>query len=165
MKIQKVHNEAVIDLPESVVSPFTPVTPVGGADQHHAQAGGYRIVVSDLVVAWSIGVLAHEHDAVQPVRINLVLDVEDRADWQSDDFATVPCYARLADNIRALAGAGHVGLLETLAHRVAILCLEDPRIITARVRAEKPEALKNAGAVGVELVRSRPAGHTPPAAP
>ncbi|MBP5856457.1 dihydroneopterin aldolase [Marivibrio halodurans] len=123
-----------------------------------APAPTYRILVRDLDIAWSIGVFDHEHDAVQPIRINLELDARGLEDWEADDYAAVPCYASIAERIRALAAEGHVRLVETLAHRIAQLCLEDERILRAVVRIEKPEALKNAGSVGVEVVCVRPAG-------
>lgn len=122
-----------------------------------AHAPTYRILVRDLDIAWSIGVFDHEHEAVQPIRINLELEASDLADWEADDYAAVPCYASIAERIRAMAAEGHVRLVETLAHRVGGLCLEDPRIQRAVVRIEKPEALKNAGSVGVEVVCTRPA--------
>lgn len=127
--------------------------PAGEADT----APVYRILVRDLDIAWSIGVFDHEHEAVQPIRINLELDASELEDWEADDYTAVPCYARIAERIRAMAAEGHVRLVETLAHRIAGICLEDPRILRARVRVEKPEALKNAGSVGVEVERSRPA--------
>ncbi|MEQ8602737.1 MAG: dihydroneopterin aldolase [Marivibrio sp.] len=129
-----------------------------GEEQHaqSAPAPVYRILVRDLDIAWSIGVFDHEHETVQPIRINLELDASDLEDWEADDYTAVPCYARIAERIRAMAAEGHVRLVETLAHRIAGICLEDPRIERARVRVEKPEALKNAGSVGVEVERSRP---------
>lgn len=120
-----------------------------------AEARTYRIQVRDLDIAWSIGVFDHEHEAVQPIRINLELDASELENWQADDYANVPCYAKIAEDIRAMAAEGHVRLVETLAHRIALLCLADPRIQRARVRVEKPEALKNAESVGVEVERTR----------
>jgi len=115
----------------------------------------YRIHVRDLDIAWSIGVFDHEHEAVQPIRINLELDATGLNDWEADDYTAVPCYGRIAERIRAMATEGHVRLVETLAHRIALLCLEDERIQRACVRVEKPEALKNAESVGVEIELSR----------
>jgi dihydroneopterin aldolase len=127
-----------------------------GWRQEHAEAAPiYRILVRDLDINWSIGVYDHEHEAVQPIRINLDLDAYALEDWEADDYAAVPCYARLTERIRALAAEGHVRLVETLAHRIAQLCLEDRRVARARVRVEKPEALKNAESVGVEVEFSR----------
>ena len=123
-----------------------------------AHGATYRILVRDLDIAWSIGVFDHEHEAVQPIRINLELEATDLDDWEADDYGAVPCYASIAERIRAMAAEGHVRLVETLAHRIGGLCLEDPRIQRATVRIEKPEALKNAETVGVEVVSTRPAG-------
>ena len=115
----------------------------------------YRILVRDLDVAWSIGVYDHEYEKVQIVRINLDLAANEMTDPESDDFSQVVCYATISEAIRKLAAEGHIRLVETLAHRIAGLCLKDERIQRATVRIEKPEALKNAAAVGVEITRRR----------
>lgn len=115
----------------------------------------YRIVVRDLDVAWSIGVFDHEYERVQVVRINLDLKATEMADPNCDDYTEVVCYADISERIRVLAAEGHVRLVETLAHKIGLLCLEDPRVQEATVRVEKPEALKNAMAVGVEITRTR----------
>ena len=64
-------------------------------------------------------------------------------------------YETLASKARALAAEGHVELVETFAERLVGACLEDPRVLTARVRIEKPEALEGAEAAGVEVVAAR----------
>jgi dihydroneopterin aldolase len=46
-------------------------------------------------------------------------------------------------------------LVETLAERVADLCLSDPRVVVVRVRVEKPDVIVEAGGVGVEIERRR----------
>ena len=115
----------------------------------------YRILVRDLDVAWSIGVFDHEYERVQIVRINLDLKATEMADPNADDYEQVVCYADIAERIRVLAAEGHIKLVETLAHKVALLCLEDVRVQSATVRIEKPEALKNANTVGVEITRDR----------
>ena len=120
-----------------------------------ATAPLYRILVRDLDVAWSIGVFDHEYDRVQVVRINLDLQATEMADPNADDYEQVVCYADIAERIRVLAAEGHIKLVETLAHRIALLCLEDERVREATVRIEKPEALKNAQTVGVEITRDR----------
>ncbi len=115
----------------------------------------YRISVRDLDVAWSIGVYDHEHHRMQPIRINLDLEAVPLQDWDSDDYSQVPCYAEIAERIQSMALEGHVKLVETLAHRIADMCLEDSRILKASVRVEKPEALANAASVGVEVTHRR----------
>jgi dihydroneopterin aldolase len=117
----------------------------------------YRIAVRDLEVTWSIGVYDYEHQKRQPIRINLDLEARGLDDWDADDYQTVPCYARIVERIGQMAAEGHVKLVETLANRIAEMCLEDDRILSAKIRVEKPEALKNAGSVGVEITRTRKA--------
>jgi dihydroneopterin aldolase len=43
--------------------------------------------------------------------------------------------------------------LETLAETIAESSLEDKRILAIRVKLEKPEALREAASVGVEIER------------
>jgi len=115
----------------------------------------YKILVRDLDVAWNIGVFDHEYDRVQIVRINLELTAKEPADPLCDDYDQVVCYATISERIGELAREGHIQLVETLGHRIALLCLDDERVIEATVRIEKPEALKNAHTVGVEITRRR----------
>lgn len=115
----------------------------------------YRISVRDLEVDWSIGVYDHEHRRMQRIVINLDLEAKALINWEADNYDAVPCYASISKRIQELAEQGHVELVETLASRIADICLEDTRILSASVRVEKPEALTNAAAVGVQLTRSR----------
>jgi len=117
--------------------------------------GEYRILVTDLVVPWRIGVRRHEEDRRQRVRINLDLAVRDMPDADRDDYRDVLCYEDIVERIRDMAATGHVKLVETLAQRVATLCLSDPRIEKVTVRVEKLDAVPDAGSVGVQLTRQR----------
>jgi dihydroneopterin aldolase len=113
-----------------------------------------HILVKDLEFPCEIGFYRREKGRTQPVRINLDLLVDDT---QVDDhnLSTVVDYCALVDRIRAMATQGHVNLVETLAERIAALCLEDARVKTARVRVEKPQAIPDAGSAGTEIERSR----------
>ncbi len=115
----------------------------------------YRVTIRDLRVDWHIGVFDHEHHRTQPVLLNLELIADALPDWTADDYAAVPCYATLSEAIADLAAEGHVELVETLAHRIACLCLEDTKIRQAKVKVEKPDAIENAVAVGVEVELKR----------
>jgi dihydroneopterin aldolase len=44
-------------------------------------------------------------------------------------------------------------LVETRAEDVAAMCLEDRRVLSARVRVEKLDILEDAQSVGVEIER------------
>ncbi len=115
----------------------------------------YRIIIRDLVIPWRIGVRAHEEERRQRVRLNLDLLVREQQDPAADDYQEVICYEQIVERIRGMAESGHVKLAETVAHNVAMMCLEDPRSEDVTVRVEKLEAIHDAASVGVEIRRSR----------
>ncbi len=125
-----------------------------------SEAGGaapiYRIIVSDLVLPWRIGVRRHEEDRRQRVRINLDLVVREQTDPMADNYQEVTCYEKIIERIRQMAAAGHVKLAETVAHKVAQMCLMEPNAEEVTVRVEKLDAVHDAASVGVEIRRFRP---------
>lgn len=120
------------------------------------QHGTHRLFVRDLELAGHIGVHAHEQSHSQRVRINLELTVRDPATPIEDRYENVVCYDEVVSAVRRLVAAGHVNLVETLAERIAALCLEDPRVDAVKVRVEKLEVYPDARGVGVEIERSQP---------
>jgi dihydroneopterin aldolase len=117
-------------------------------------AANHRMVfVRDLVLASSIGVHAHERGAPQRVRINLDLAVIEEPRPIADDLRNVVCYDEIIAAVRRIASAGHIHLLETLAERIAALCLADPRIRDVRVRVEKLDVYQDVASVGVAIQR------------
>lgn len=114
-----------------------------------------RIFVRDLILPCAIGVHDHERGGTQRVRINV--ELFERADEQplEDSIHNVVSYENVVDGIREIVSAGHINLVETLADRIAALCLTDGRIERARVRVEKLDVYPEAASVGVELVRDR----------
>jgi dihydroneopterin aldolase len=131
------------------------VTTTGTPDT--AGNGVYKIFVRDLVVPWSIGIHDHEHIKAQRVQINIDLCVREPDDFNADSYANVICYADIVEQVRQLADKGHISLVETLAHRVADICLEDSRAESVVVRTEKLDAITGAAGVGVEIHRNQPA--------
>jgi len=117
---------------------------------------GMRIMVRDLMLSAKIGLHQHERIAQQRIRVNLDLAIADLG-VIDDDYDKVVCYGELVTGVRHVVGAGHVNLVETLAERIAAMCLADPRVLSARVRVEKLDVFPEASAVGVEIERHRPA--------
>lgn len=118
-----------------------------------------HVFVRDLTLAAMIGIHTHERGTTQPIRINVDLAVDENT-WpgsDADTTDTVVDYERVVRRITAIVDTGHVNLVETLAERIAEVCLEDERVTRARVRVEKLEAFKNAASVGVEIERARKA--------
>lgn len=116
-----------------------------------------HVFVHDLVLLASIGIYHHEKTDRQRIRINLDLAVrEEQPADIGDDIKNVVCYEQVVSNIRGLIEAGHVNLVETLAERIAEICLTDRRVRLARVRVEKLDVFPDATSVGVEIERVQP---------
>ena len=114
-----------------------------------------RVFVKDLVLDCLIGIHRHERDGAQRVRINLDLEVRESKRPIEDRLSNVLCYEQLVARVRNLAMSGHVNLVETLAERVASLCLEEPEVAAAKVRVEKLDVFADAASVGVEISRRK----------
>jgi dihydroneopterin aldolase len=120
-------------------------------------SGATKVFVRGLVVQAEIGVHAHEQGRRQPLVIDVELDLEPGprvasagAEWGR--IADTVDYQLVVRRARALASAGHIKLVETFAWRLAQACLEERRVVSVRVRVEKPEALApDAAAAGVEI--------------
>lgn len=112
-----------------------------------------KVFVTGVQVQAQIGVYRHEIGRVQPLIVDVELDVPTDA---SDRLADTFNYEAILKAAQDLAAQGHVDLVETFAHRLAERCLADPRVTRARVRIEKPLALApHAVAAGVEIVLGR----------
>jgi dihydroneopterin aldolase len=119
-----------------------------------------RMFIRDLVLDASIGVYAHEHAALQRIRINLDLAVADDGGAHRscamvgpDDLARVVDYEAIVIRTREIVKSGHVKLVETLAERLALTCLDDARVLNVRVRVEKLDVFVDAASTGVEIER------------
>ncbi len=121
------------------------------------QAGGssYRIRVRNLELPCSIGIYDYERQHRQRVRINVDLDVVDPGSFSGDDFSKVLNYETVIDGIKDIIGAGHIDLVETLAERVAVLCLGDPRAVSVRVAVDKLDVYRETDGVGISILRRR----------
>jgi dihydroneopterin aldolase len=110
-----------------------------------------RIFVRGLTVEAEVGVYDHEHGRTQP----LVLDIELRmASGGFEQIGDTINYEHIQTWARAVAASGHIKLVETFAEQIALACLAEPRVLSARVRVEKPQALAPALA-GVEILFER----------
>lgn len=106
-----------------------------------------------------LGIHPHEKSAPQRIVVGVELVVQDDAAPAAvgpDEFRRVVDYARVVESARATVAAGHVLLVETLAERVALAALADPRVERARVTVEKPDAFPDVATVGVIVERTRP---------
>ncbi len=110
------------------------------------------VFVRGLQVEAGIGVYDHEHGRLQRLVIDVTLDLG-RAEVHG--LGDTVNYETVAAACRRIVSEGHVGLVETFAERLAMDCLNDPRIRAVTVRVDKPGALEAADGAGCELTYRR----------
>ena len=104
----------------------------------------------------SVGIYEHEKAKPQTVIVNVTLDVFTNLNAPLEDIDEVVSYEAIVKQINKLAEKRHYNLLEHFAEDIAQMCLKfEDKIQTVEVRAEKPDIIENAAAVGVHILRSR----------
>ena len=108
------------------------------------------------------GVFEHERRDGQRFIVDLVLGVRTGPAAASDDLSATVDYGSLAMAVKAAVEKDPVDLIETLAHRIADVCLTDDRVDWVRVTVHKPDAPIEATFADVALTiqRSRNEGPT-----
>ena len=119
------------------------------------------IVFEDIELALRIGAYDAEKSAPQRVLISAELLVVPGGPLVADRLAHVVDYDAVHREIAALAQAPHVELQETLAERIAQICLKPPGVAAVEVYVRKPEAYRDCRSVGIRVVRTRTADLRP----
>ena len=112
-----------------------------------------RIIISDLGARCIVGINGDERREKQDVTINLSIYGDFRSAGRSDRFEDAVDYRALKKRILAAVEGSSFFLLEALVEVVATACLATPGVSKARVRIDKPSALRFARSVGVEVER------------
>ncbi|MDA0563562.1 dihydroneopterin aldolase [Streptomonospora sp. S1-112] len=103
-------------------------------------AGGDRIRLTGLRAFGRHGVLPQERAEGQEFTVDVALALDLREAGRTDDLAATVHYGELADRLVAVVGGEPVDLIETLAERLAQVCLADARVREAEVTVHKPHA-------------------------
>ena len=114
-----------------------------------------RVFVRDLEIMASVGVYEVEQRYEQRVIVSVELDVRDDYDGVSEKLSEVLDYSVIVHGVEALVQSRHFKLLETMAERIAEVCLADTRVIAARISLMKPDIMSACKAVGIEIERRR----------
>lgn len=113
-----------------------------------------KIYIRDLLVRCIIGVFERERDHRQDVLVNIVLKTDARPAARSDELADTVDYKALRDAICHCVENSEYRLIESLAGKIAQICLATPRVEEVTVTVDKPGALTYARSVAVEITRS-----------
>ncbi|MCW2572565.1 MAG: folB [Frankiales bacterium] len=99
-----------------------------------------RITLSGLRVRGFHGVLPEERRDGQDFIVDAVLFLDTRAAAASDALADTVDYGVLAADLAEVVAGEPCDLLETLADRLAAVCLSHPLVFEVQVTVHKPSA-------------------------
>lgn len=86
------------------------------------------------------GVLAHERRDGQEFVVDAVLGVDTGPAGRADDLSLTVDYGRLSQQLADAIGSQPVDLIETLAQRLADVCLAQPLVEWVDLTVHKPQA-------------------------
>jgi 7,8-dihydroneopterin aldolase/epimerase/oxygenase len=99
-----------------------------------------RIAIDGLRVRGNHGVFDHERAAGQEFVVDAVLWLDTAPAAAADDLTLTADYGALAGRLAEIVAGPPVALIETLADRLAAVCLEDPVVREADITVHKPQA-------------------------
>jgi dihydroneopterin aldolase len=99
-----------------------------------------RIALTGLEAHGHHGVFDFEREAGQVFRVDVVLGLDTRPAAGSDDLTDTVDYGAVARDVVGVVEGEPVDLLETLAQRIADVCLVDDRVEWTEVTVHKPAA-------------------------
>lgn len=120
-----------------------------------------RLAVTGIEAFGHHGVLEAERRDGQLFVADLVLGLDTRDAARSDDLQDTVDYGTLVLRAKKAIESNPVDLIETLAQRLADLCLEDPRVRRAEVTLHKPGAPIGATFTDVTLTITRTSDRHP----
>jgi len=121
----------------------------------HPIGSGDIIFLHGLTVECTIGFIDWERLVKQTVVLDLELPVDCRNAAIRDEVEDTLDYKKVAKRVVAFVEASEFKLVETLAHRLALLVLEEFGIAWIRLSVNKPGAIRGSRDVGVSIERTR----------
>jgi dihydroneopterin aldolase len=121
----------------------------------HGCTSGDRIFLHGVTAECIIGFIDWERRVKQTVVLDIELPVDCRHASLTDEVADTLDYKQVAKRVLAFVTASEFKLVETLAHGVALLILEEFGVEWVRVALNKPGAIRDSRDVGVVIERTR----------
>lgn len=133
----------------------TPETSVPVTAPVHASGVGDELAVRGIECFAHHGVLAHERRDGQVFLVDLVLGLDTARAARTDDLRDTVDYGSLVAAVKTAVETDPVDLIETVAQRVADLCLAAGPVAWSRVTVHKPDAPIDATFSDVALTITR----------
>ena len=136
---------SVFNGPKTVTLPSSASTPDKGD----------RIFLHGLAVECIIGFIEWERRIKQTIVLDIELPTDCARAAETDDVEHTVDYKRVAKRLISFVEASDFKLVETLAHRAAMIVLEEFSLPWVRISVNKPGAIRGSRDVGVSIERTR----------
>ena len=113
------------------------------------------VFIKDFIIEEIIGIHEHEKIKKQKIKFNVVLGVDQRTIPNERNRRSIVNYEKITNKLEKLVKNKKYNFLESLAEDSFKEIFEDKRINSVKIKIEKPEAIKNAKSVGVEVFKTR----------
>ena len=113
------------------------------------------VFIKDFIIQEIIGIHDHEKIKKQKIKFNIVIDVKQNTIPDEKDIRSIIDYEKIITKIENLTKSTQYNFLESLAEDSFKEIFEDKRISSVKIKIEKPDAIKYADSVGVEVFKSR----------
>jgi dihydroneopterin aldolase len=120
-----------------------------------------RIFLRGLSVECIIGFIDWERRTPQTLLIDLEMPCDCERAGRRDEITDTLDYKQVAKRILAWVPTTQFNLVETLAHRLALLLLAEFPLEWVRISVNKPGAIRHSRDVGVQIERRRSASGRP----
>ena len=113
------------------------------------------VFIKDFIIQEIIGIHEHEKIKKQKIKFNIIVDVEQNTIPNEKDIKSIIDYEKITNKLENLVKNKKYSFLESLAEDSFKEIFDDRRINSVKIKIEKPDAIKNAGSVGVEVFKTR----------
>ena len=113
------------------------------------------VLIKNFIIHEIIGVHEREKIKKQKIKFNIVIDIDSNVLPNEKDIKSIVDYEKITNNLKNLTKNKRYNFLESLAEDSFKEIFEDKRINSVKIKIEKPEAIKKAESVGVEVFKSR----------
>ena len=113
------------------------------------------VFIKDFIIQEIIVIHEHEKTKKQKIKFNIVVNVNQNTVPDEKDIKSIVDYEKITNKLENLVKNKKYNFLESLAEDSFKEIFEDKRINSVKIKIEKPDAIKNADSVGVEVLKNR----------
>ena len=113
------------------------------------------VLIKNFIINEIIGIHKHEKINKQKIIFNIFIDVNQNTLPKDSDLTSIVDYEKITNKLENLVKNKNYNFLESLAEDSFHRIFEDKRINSVKIKIEKPDAIKNAKSVGVEVFKTR----------